>query len=106
MSRDDVRQAIMSPEPLMSNQVSFASEELQTIVLLRALRSAGIAQKELFRLCDTLSGGTSQREKVMRLRQIRFQLLARLHEQQRVLDDLDGYVDAMKKAYRQQEKGS
>lgn len=100
MPREDVWQAIIRPEPLMSDQVSFASEDIQIIVLLRELRSAGVSQDELYGLCDTLKEGLSYTEKMARLRKIRFQMLARLHEQQKVLDDLDNYVDTIKRAWK------
>lgn len=98
MTPDDVWQAIVRPEPLMSDQATFPAEDVQMIVLLRALRSAGVSQEELYGLCGTLRESLSCTEKVMRLRRIRFRLLARLHEQQKVLDDLDSYVDAIKGA--------
>ncbi|MDO5379190.1 MAG: hypothetical protein Q4G52_12740 [Clostridia bacterium] len=97
MPREEVWQAIMRPEPLMSDQVAFAAEDVEMIVLLRELRSAGVSQEELYSLCDTLENGRSYTEKVVRLRRIRFKLLARLHEQQKILDDLDSYVDAVKR---------
>lgn len=97
MPREDVWQAIMRPEPLMSDQASFAPEDIQIIVLLRELRSAGVSQEELYSLCDTLREDIGYTEKVVRLRRIRFRLLARMHEQQKVLDDLDNYVDAIKR---------
>lgn len=98
MPREDVWQAILRPEPLMSDQATFAAEDIRIIVLLRALRSAGVSQEELYGLCDTLKEDTSDTEKVVRLRRIRFWLLTRLHEQQKVLDALDNYVDAIRQA--------
>ena len=97
MLREDIRQAIMRSEPMMNGQVPFAPEDIQMIVLLRELRSAGVSQEELYSLCDTLREGVSYTEKVVHLRRIRFRLLARIHEQQKILDDLDSYIDAIKR---------
>lgn len=98
MSGEDIWQAIMRPEPLMSNQASFSPEAMQMIALLRALRSVGISTEELHGLCEMLQSDVTYTEKVVSLRRTRFRLLAHLHEQQRVLDELDSYVEAIKKA--------
>lgn len=97
MPREDVWQAIICPEPLMSDQASFAPDDIQIIVLLRELRSVGVSQEDLYSLCDTLREGVVYTEKVLHLRRIRFRMLARMHEQQKILDDLDNYVDAIKR---------
>lgn len=97
MLREAIWQAIIRPEPLMNSQAPFAPEDIQMIVLLRELRSAGVSQEELYSLCDMLREGVSYIEKVVQLRRIRFRLLARIHEQQKILDDLDSYIDAVKR---------
>ena len=98
MVNEAVWQAVICSEPLLSNQTTFSPEETQIIVLLRALCFAGVSHTELYKLCGILlQDSVSHKEKIAYLRTVRFDLLGRIHGQQQVLDELDNYVDTLRK---------
>lgn len=101
MTLEDVWNAIDHSEPLMSNHADFSPGDMRIIVLLRTLHSAGVAQEELYSLCALLAQSQNSPEKIKRLRSVRFSLLARIHEQQRALDALDGYVEEIRQTREQ-----
>ena len=101
MTLEDVWKAIDHPEPLMSNHADLSPGDTRIIVLLRTLRSAGVAREELYSLCALLRQSQNSPEKIKSLRNVRFSLLARIHEQQRALDALDGYVEEIKQMREQ-----
>lgn len=98
VTEEGIWQTVIQPGPLMSDQARLMEEETQIIVLLRALRSAAFSDEELRSLLALLRSGSEDAEKIIRLRQVRCRLLNRLHAQQQVLDDLDNYIDAMRRA--------
>lgn len=96
MPTEAIWQAVLCPEPLMSDREGLSPEDVQIAVFLRKLRCAGIADRELCGLCVALRGDEAGAE--ARLRRIRCCLMESLHQRQKVLDDLDNYVDAIRKA--------
>ena len=96
MKSEALWQAVLQPGPLMSDQVSFAPEDAQLIALLRALRAAGIADQELHLLCRMDHDG-NRSDVLMHLRVVRCHLLERMHEQQRMMNELDNYVESIRK---------
>lgn len=91
MQSEELWQAVRQPGPLMSDRVSLAPEDAQLVSLLRALRYAGAEERTLHALCRIFRGG-SQSAALPHLRAARGQLLARLHEQQRTLNELDHVI--------------
>lgn len=98
MVDEAIWRAVLQPEPLMSDQMALEREDVQTMAMLRKLRSVGIADEELHCLLDLHQRKGSHEERIGRLRRIRFQLLANLHTQQQALDDLDYYMNALRRA--------
>ncbi len=98
VTEEGIWQTVIQPGPLMSDQARLMEKETQIIVLLRALRYAAFSDEELRSLLALLRSSADDAEKIVCLRQVRCQLLNRLHAQQQVLDDLDNYVDAMRRA--------
>lgn len=98
MPTGDVWQAVLCPEPLMSDREGLSPEDVQIAVFLRKLRRVGIADGELYGLCVALRGEGTGAEAEARLRRIRCRLMENLHQRQKVLDDLDNYADAIRKA--------
>lgn len=98
MVDEAIWRAVLQPEPLMSDQMALEREDVQTMAMLRKLRSVGIADEELRCLLDLHQRKGGHEERIGRLRRIRFQLLANLHTQQQALDDLDYYMHALRRA--------
>ena len=96
MQSEALWQAVLHLGPLMSDQVSFSPEDAQLIALLRALRTAGIADQELHVLCRIHHDGNLP-DTLMHLRAVRCHLLERMHEQQRMMNELDNYVESIRK---------